>query len=110
MEYSEDDYKRAKKQVDEIKGFYIHLTIYLCVNIFLLLGHAGITEGDWGSIRMPGWEAVFTPFFWGIGLAGHFFHVFQDKFSFYKAWEERKIKQFMEEDEMEFEDLNRWDS
>lgn len=110
MEYSEDDYKKAKKQVDELKGFYIHLSIYVGVNLFLILGQTGIYDGDMTNLRMPGIEAFFTPFFWGIGLLGHFFHVFQHKFTFFKSWEERKIKQFMEEDEMEFEDLNRWDS
>lgn len=30
-----DKFIRAKKQVDELKGFYIHLMVYILVNIFI---------------------------------------------------------------------------
>ncbi|EDP95021.1 2TM domain-containing protein [Kordia algicida OT-1] len=31
----EQAYIRAKKKVENIKGFYIHLLIYICVNLFI---------------------------------------------------------------------------
>lgn len=90
---------RAKKRVEEIKGFYTHLTIYLVVNLFLLLVAMGFLSGSPIIIGMPDWAHFTTPFFWGIGLALHGFWVFNPKATFFKDWEERKIKEIMEKEE-----------
>ncbi|MCW9037746.1 2TM domain-containing protein [Altibacter sp.] len=50
-----------------------------------------------------------TPFFWGIGLTFHGLYVFQDRFRFFKNWEERKIREYMEKDEEEMNKTNTWD-
>ena len=45
---NEERYRRAKKRVKDIKGFYWHLFWYLAVNIFLTFGHSikvFVTEG-----------------------------------------------------------------
>jgi hypothetical protein len=40
-------------------------------------------------------------FFWGIGLAAHWLGVFGKNIVFSKAWEERKIKEFMDKDKFD---------
>ncbi|PKA83865.1 2TM domain-containing protein [Ulvibacter sp. MAR_2010_11] len=103
-------YKRAKKKIKEIKGFYSHLTVYIVINILLLLMHMGLFHNGFFdfNFEVPTWPMFTTPFFWGIGLLFHGLYVFQDKFSFFKNWEERKIREFMEKDEEELKRTNKW--
>ena len=35
--FDKEKYNRAKKRVDELKGFYIHLAIYVVINTFILI-------------------------------------------------------------------------
>ena len=41
--------------------------------------------------------------FWGIGLAFHAFGVFGQNILFGKDWEERKMKEFMDDDKQHWE-------
>lgn len=100
--YDKEKYERAQKKVKEIKGFYTHLTVYLLINIFLILAQMGILNGTF-HFGMPAWSYFTTPFFWGIGLMFHGLYVFKDSFGFLKNWEERKIKEFMEEEEKDYQ-------
>ena len=34
MDKKTDAYKRAKKKVNDLRGFYIHLLVYALVNVF----------------------------------------------------------------------------
>lgn len=91
-EYS---YKAAQKKVKEIKGFYVHLLIYLVINvaIFIMVTRdSGFLEGL-GNI-----SNYSTLFFWGIGVVAHWASVFAPNFIFGKKWEEKKIKKIMEQD------------
>jgi len=104
-----DKYERAKKRVKEIKGFYSHLTAYLIVNAMLILLRFNVFENGFVNIEIPSWSFLTTPFFWGIGLFFHGIYVFQDKFSFLKDWEERKIQEYMDKEEGEFKETDKWD-
>ena len=42
----EDKLKRATKRVDELKGFYIHLAVYVAVNAFIMINIAVRSMGD----------------------------------------------------------------
>jgi len=86
-------YERAVKKVKKQKGFFVHATVYVLVNLFLILSSVYFGHQSWTSI-----ELYYTPIFWGIGLAAHGFSVFMPNLLFGKEWEERKIKQLMEED------------
>ena len=90
--YEDSRYGRAKKRVDEMKGFYIHLAVYLAINIFILI-NIGIQTNDFWH-----WGHFITPFFWGIGLFFHWFNTFGKNPLFGKDWEERKIKELMDKD------------
>jgi len=93
MENSNSEYERyqkAKKQVKEIKGFYGHLTSYVIVLAILIYINLKYTpEYLW---------FIWTMFGWGIGLFFHAMRVFNWFPFLNKEWEERKIKQFMDEE------------
>lgn len=85
-----EKYQKAKKQVNEIKGFYGHLTSYVIVLAILIYINLKYTpENLWFIWTMLGW---------GIGLFFHAMRVFNWFPFLNKEWEERKIRQFMEED------------
>lgn len=90
MDYDER-YERAKKRVRELKEFYQHLFVYIGVNSFLfILNLVTSTEHWWFIYPLLGW---------GIGLAAHAISVFfSGGVIFNEAWEERKIKKYMDKD------------
>jgi len=108
--YNKEKYDRAKKKVQQVKGFYSHLTAYIIVNLLLTLVNMGIFQNDFFEFGFdyPTWPMITTPLFWGIGLFLHGLYVFQNKFKFLKDWEDRKVKEFMEEEEGEIEQTNNW--
>ena len=97
---------KAKKRVNRIKGFYKHLTVYLVVNIMLLFIKAyflGFFESngmtDENLMKWLEWNIIATPLLWGIGLIIHGICVFLVKPGFLKKWEERKIQEYMKDDQ-----------
>lgn len=92
-----DKYKRAKKQVEELKGFYIHLTVYLIINAFILVNIYLNTDEFWV------WPHFIPLFGWGIGLAFHWAHVFGFNPLFGKNWEKRMVQKYMEEEKKEMD-------
>lgn len=92
-------YIRAQKRVKSIKGFYVHLFVYLGVNAFIFL--ARLISGEGVGLLLD-WSSYGTMFFWGIGLAFHGFGVFGMNFLLGKNWEKRKIKEIMDKDKKEF--------
>lgn len=90
-------YDRAKKQVEAEKGFYSHLTAYVIINVALLLINIDFRDsfGDWFALNL-----LSTPVLWGIGLLIHGLCVFKVKLHLFKNWEERKIKELMDKDDL----------
>ena len=107
-QFDNEKYERAKKKMEDIKGFYTHLVVYLIVNTMLILVQLGIFTRGFYGIEFPEWSVFSTPFFWGIGLFFHGLYVFLHRFRFFKDWEERKIKEYMDKDEAEFKETNKW--
>lgn len=101
--YDQEKLAKARKRVKDLKGFYTHATVYVLVNLFLLLVHLGLFSGNF-MMGLPHWGYFTTPFFWGIGLFFHGLHVFKDEVPIFKNWEQRKIREFMEKEEQEFKD------
>jgi len=61
-------YERARKRVEDKKGFFIHFTVFIIVNIVLALIWVFATKGfPWFLIVIGGW---------GIGLLMHFLSIF----------------------------------
>jgi hypothetical protein len=85
----EERYRQAKKRVEELKGFYGHLGVYL---IFVAAAIA-----VWAITGATGW--YFWPLaMWGIGLALHAMTVFVTEGRLGRAWEERKLRELMGQD------------
>ena len=104
METKEDKnlnrkYLRAKKRVDELKGFYTHLTVFLIINtiitVFKIIND--IDDGDTLKEALLYGGNYNLWFWWGIGIAFHAYGVFGSRLLMSKDWEERKIKEFMDE-------------
>jgi|GEM_PF-185095 len=91
-----EKYRRAKKRVGELRGFYGHLGAYLIVNAFILLMIFMSTLEKGQSF----WQArhFFTLIFWGIGLMFHAAHTFSLNPFLGKKWEQGMIRKFMEDD------------
>lgn len=88
----EDAYYRAKKRVEEIKGFYGNLTSYCLVIPFLIfINYSTSWNFQWFWFPMFGW---------GMGVVIHGFTVF----GYGKTWEERKINEILEREEQQ----NKW--
>ena len=98
---NESKLDRAKKQVKDIKGWYNHLTVYIIINILMQLFYSGAFGAEEFTLYVPFWARFMTPFFWGLGLAGHGIHVFRGRFikNLFKSWEEKKIKKILEDEE-----------
>ena len=91
-ELENDKFKRAKKRVDEIKGFYIHASIYTIINTFILVNIYLNTNDFWF------WGHFTTLVFWGLGLFFHGTKVFGFNPLFSKDWEEKQIQKYMDKD------------
>lgn len=85
-------YLEAKKRVKKLKGFYIHATVYVLVNLFLIARN--VQQGE----SLLSLDNYWTAIFWGIGLLGHASSIFLPGFVLGKDWEEKKIKELMEKE------------
>ena len=86
-----EQYESARKRVKEIKEFYSHLLSYVVVNLFLMAVNLLTSpEHLWFFWPMLGW---------GVGIAVHAMKTFNLMPFLGKDWEERKLKEFMEEEE-----------
>ena len=85
-----ENYQKAKKQVEEIKGFYLHFTFFIIFNALLIFINLKYSPNQlW---------FLWTTLSWGIGLFFHAVKVFNWFPFFGKSWEEKKMQQFIEEE------------
>ncbi|MES5955703.1 2TM domain-containing protein [Bacillus fungorum] len=85
----DENYLRAKKRVENLKAFYIHLTVYILINLMLFFINISSDSSKlWFLYPLGGW---------GIGIVIHGLTTFPFGI-FGKEWEERKIKEYMEKD------------
>ena len=82
-------YEKARERVEAIKGFYGNLTAYCIVIPLLAFINYRTTSFVW---------VVFPAVGWGFGLLGHGLKAYGYNPLFGKRWEERKIRQYMEDE------------
>lgn len=92
---SREDYYLAYKKVKRIKGFYVHLIVYVLVNSYLVFNQCFESNSIGNLFELHTYS---TAFFWGIGLVAHGLSVFGKDIFFGDNWEEKKIKEFMDKD------------
>ncbi|MDT0295668.1 2TM domain-containing protein [Mesonia ostreae] len=84
--------ERAQERVKAEKAFFGNLTAYCIVIPFLFFV-------NWMSNGLGTPWFLFAAIGWGIGLFFHYIEAFDHNPFFGKDWEQRKIKQLMEEDD-----------
>ena len=89
---NKNKYIKAKERVNRLKKFYSNLLSYLVFIAFL----AGLNYYVNG-LRSP-WF-LWAAFGWGIGITIHAFKVFNWLPYMNKNWEDRKIKEYMNEED-----------
>ncbi len=94
----ESKYLRARERVDILKKFYGHLTSYLI--IIPLLAIINYWTNEWRYMWF-----LWAAFGWGIGIFFHAISIFNLSPFFNKDWENRKIREFMEQEER----TNKWE-
>lgn len=92
-----EDYVRARKRVDELKGFYYSLISYFLVIPFLIF--------IWYRYSQHTIQWFWFPVFgWGISLIFQAYRVYVDNGALGAKWEERKIQEYMRKED----EKNRW--
>jgi hypothetical protein len=89
MNKEDAKYRKALERVRVLRGFYIHLGIYALVNSLLFLINIATS---------PGVLWFYWPLFgWGLGVALHAIIAFGLGSLVGPEWEEKKMKEFMDE-------------
>ncbi len=86
-------YIRAVERVEEMKGFYASLIAYCIVIPFLIFIYFKYSSNTIQWFWFPA-------FGWGIGLVIQGFKAFSPVFG--SSWEERKIQEFMKDDDKQY--------
>ena len=93
-------YILVRKRVEKISKFYKHLATYVIVNIFLsavfIVGD--INDGDTFNEAIWDYHNYKIWLYWGIGIVFQALNTFGLNLFFNKDWEERKVKEYMNDD------------
>lgn len=80
-------HERARKRVQDLIGFYVHLVTYVVINAGLWL----LDFATGGGIEWAYWPTIG----WGIGLAVHAAMTFLEYGVFTESWRERKEAEYV---------------
>ena len=87
--YDDESYKKAKSKVEAVKKFYSDLVIYIVANAIFIIINLVFTPSTW-------WF-MFPLIIWGAFILYDAFTIFVLEKKFLgKNWEEKKIKEYME--------------
>lgn len=90
-------YIQAKQRVKMLKRFYIHLFLFLIVNIALLFRLLLLEKDE--SMNVFVWVVLNIMITWSIGILIHAWIVFKGRLIFSKDYEDRKIEELMRENQ-----------
>jgi hypothetical protein len=79
---------RARRRVEALKGFYIHLFVFATV----LAGLAIVNLATGGP-----WWVLWVLLGWGLGVLAHALTVFGRTSQAVADWEQRKLNQYLDE-------------
>ena len=82
-----EEYQKARDRVQEVKGFYAHVAMYLLTNVALAVLNLATLKKNDGIIWFI-WPLIG----WGIALAVHALSVFGIGRFLGKNWEQRQIQ------------------
>ncbi|HEV3234381.1 MAG TPA: 2TM domain-containing protein [Candidatus Dormibacteraeota bacterium] len=87
----DDAYRRARRRVHQLRGFYSNLFMYVVIVAFLAVLNL-LTDRSYIWVA---WVALA----WGLGIALHGYSVFVTHGPLGRDWEERKIRELMEREQ-----------
>jgi hypothetical protein len=89
---NEPKYLKAKKKVNDIRGFYIHAIIYaIIIPVIIYINLEFVPDYHWFWYSLIGMSLGL--FFHWLGVLG------LEKLGLGKDWEEKKIKELMEKED-----------
>lgn len=80
------EYEWARRRAEAVRGFNVHVAIYLVVNLVLMVIDLLTPGGYWFYWPLIGW---------GLWVVAHGISVHGGTRLWGREWEERKIKQFL---------------
>ncbi|WP_353779407.1 2TM domain-containing protein [Winogradskyella sp. 3972H.M.0a.05] len=94
-------YFRARHRVERVRKYYTHLIIFLVVNIIISTGKVirNLNNGETFEEAFFDFNTFSVWIVWGLIIIIHTIAVFGFPLILGKNWEERKLKQFMDEDQ-----------
>ncbi len=95
QKYTEEEYKSAKKRVEDLQGFYWNFASYIVVNSFFTFLDMRDGSYDWAFWPLLGW---------GIGMVFHGIEVFG--FFNSNSWKDQMIKKELERRQRELDDFH----
>lgn len=95
----EAKYMKAKKRIDEMRKFYKHLTVYLIVNLFISFFKINnyMDDGDTLLEALSTFDTYIVWMVWGFFLILQWVRTFNKNMFLGSDWEERKLRQYMNE-------------
>ncbi|MDG5492203.1 2TM domain-containing protein [Psychroserpens sp. SPM9] len=99
-------YNKAKESVQKLKIFYLHLILYGIV-IALIAYNFYILEGPYTDVITGLNISIIV--FWTIIIFIHGWRVFKGRLLFRKSWEDKKIKQLLEEKDEDKVETKIWE-
>ena len=93
LENDQAKYEKAKKRVKDIKEFYTHLIVYVCVMVLLvIINLVTMYTGGYAFYWF-----IFPLVGWGFGIFWHAMGVFVFSRGKTSDWEKRKIEEIKKE-------------
>lgn len=85
---------QARKRVNQLKGFYTHLALFIVVNFFIIIIKKinGPHVAGEPQIKISQFLTIIV---WGVFLIAHGLSVFLPGLILGKDWEEKKIREIM---------------
>ena len=95
----EQKYVIVRKRVEKISKFYKHLAVYVLVNTFLSIIFivGDINDGMTFSDSFFRFKTFAIWIYWGAGIIFQALNIFGVNLFFNRNWEQRKINQYLEE-------------
>lgn len=102
---SVEKYVKAKKRVDDIKGFYFHVIKFVIITLLILILKGRVLEifiekgvEDKNVLQWMELNILAIPIIWGLVLLVMGLRLFVFKTNILESWEKRKIQKYLGEE------------
>ncbi|MFC4721229.1 2TM domain-containing protein [Geojedonia litorea] len=99
---NKDKLIRAKEKVRHLKVFYVHLVGYIIVVLLLLYNLYIIDDHNRYADFFKKFNTIII-LAWTVFIAFHAWNVFKGRLFFKKSWEDRKLNEYLENEDTKWE-------